>query len=78
LLTRKRFSKEHTLGLLRHIKLDIASGSSIEKAVRTVSISEATYYKSNGNVGLLEKGTVAEVQGNGKRECLVEAYRSRP
>jgi len=44
-MTRKRFSEEHILGLLRHIELDLASGSSVETAVRKVAISDAKYYK---------------------------------
>ena len=44
-MSRKRFSEEHILGLLRHIELDLASGPSVETTVRKVGISEATYYK---------------------------------
>ncbi len=44
-MTRKRFSEEATLDLLRQIDLDLASGSTVETAIRSAGISEATYYK---------------------------------
>ena len=44
-MSRKRFSEEHILGLLRHIELGLASGSFVETAVRKVGIRKATYYK---------------------------------
>ena len=43
-MTRKRFSEEDILGILRQIELDLASGSTVDTAIRTVGISEATYY----------------------------------
>ena len=44
-MTRKRFSEKSALNLLRQIDLDLASGSAVERAIRTAGISEATYYK---------------------------------
>ena len=44
-MTRKRFSEEDILGILRQIDLDLASGGTVETAVRSAGISDATYYK---------------------------------
>ena len=44
-MTRKRFSEEDILGILRHIDLDLASGGTVETTVRSAGISDATYYK---------------------------------
>ena len=44
-MTRKRFSEEAILGILRQIELDLAGGGAVEMAIRTASISDATYYK---------------------------------
>ena len=41
-MTRKRFSEETALDLLRQIDLDLASGSTVERAIRTAGLSEAT------------------------------------
>ena len=41
-MTRKRFSEEAALDLLRQIDLDLASGSPVETAISTAGISEAT------------------------------------
>ena len=41
-MTRKRFSEEAALDLLRQIDLDLALGSKVETANRTAGISEAT------------------------------------
>ena len=42
-MTRKRFSEEDILGILRQVELDLAGGSTVELAIRTAGISEATY-----------------------------------
>jgi len=44
-MTRKRFSEEDILGILRQIELELSSGSTVELAIRTAGISDATYYK---------------------------------
>ena len=44
-MTQKRFSEEDILGILRQIELDLASGVTVETAIRTIGISDATYYK---------------------------------
>ena len=41
-MTRKRFSEEDILGILRQIELDLAGGCNVEIAVRTAGISDAT------------------------------------
>ena len=45
MISRNRFSEEDILGILRQIELDLASGGTVEAAIRTAGISEATYYK---------------------------------
>ena len=44
-MTRKRFSEEDILGILRQIELDLAGGGTVETAIRSAGISDATYYK---------------------------------
>jgi len=44
-MTRKRFSEEDILNILRQIELDLAAGGTVEVAIRTAGISDATYYK---------------------------------
>ncbi len=44
-MPRKRFSEEEILGILRQNELDLAEDSTVEIAIRTASISDATYYK---------------------------------
>ncbi len=44
-LTRKRFSEEAILNILRQVELDLAAGSTVASAIRTAGISDATYYK---------------------------------
>ena len=43
-MTRKRFSEEDISGILRRVDLDLASGGTVETAVRSAGISDATYY----------------------------------
>jgi transposase-like protein len=44
-MTRKRFSEEDALNVLRQVELELASGNSVESACRAAGISDATYYK---------------------------------
>ena len=44
-MTRKRFSEEDILNILRQIELDLAADGTVEAAIRTAGISDATYYK---------------------------------
>jgi len=43
-MARKRHSDEDILKLLREIELNLASGSDVPAACRSVGISDATYY----------------------------------
>ena len=48
-MTRKRFSEEDILRILRQIELELASGSgvTVETAIRTIGISDATMINGN-------------------------------
>ncbi len=59
-MTRKRFSEEDILGILRQIELDLAGGSNVEMAVRTAGISDATYYKWRKTYGGMGKSKLHE------------------
>ena len=71
-MTRKRFSEENIMGILRQIDLDLASGGAIETAVRFAGISDATYYEWRKMQGGLE-ASVADFEGYGEGECPIEA-----
>ena len=59
-MTRKRFSEEDILSVLRQIELDLSGGSSVELAVRTAGISDATYYKWRKLYGGIGKSKLHE------------------
>jgi putative transposase len=59
-MTRKRFSKEDILGILRQIELNLAGGSAVELAIRTAGISDATYYKWRKLYGGMGKSKLHE------------------
>ena len=61
-MTRKRFTEEAALDLLRQIDLDLASGSTVEMAIRTAGISEATYYKWRKHYGGMGKSQLRELR----------------
>ena len=61
-MTRKRFTEEAALDLLRQIDLDLASGSTVEMAIRTAGISEATYYKWRKHYGGVGKSQLRELR----------------
>jgi len=44
-MTRKRFSEEDILRILRQIELELARSVTVETAIRTIGISDVTYYK---------------------------------
>ena len=59
-MTRKRFSEEEILNVLRQVELDLAGGSTVEAAIRTAGISEATYYKWRKMYGGVGKSKLHE------------------
>ena len=46
-MTRKRFSEEDILRILRQIELELARSVTIETAIRTIGISDATIINGN-------------------------------
>ena len=71
-MIRKRFSGEDILGLLRQIELDLASGSSVETAVRTAGISNATYYKWRKLYGGMGKSRLRELKAMEKENTRLK------
>ena len=71
-MARKRFSEEDILGLLRQIELDLASGSSVETAVRTAGISDATYYKWRKVYGGMGKSQLRELKAMEKENARLK------
>ena len=61
-MTRKRFSEEDILGILRQIELDLSGGSAVEMAIRTAGISDATYYKWRKRYGGKGKSKLHELK----------------
>jgi putative transposase len=64
-MTRKRFSEEDILNILRQVELDLATGSTVEAAIRTAGISDATYYKCRkmyGGMGKLKLHEFKEME----------------
>ena len=74
-MTRKRFSEEDILNVLRQIELDLSGGSSVEMAVRTAGISDATYYKWRKLYGGMGKSKLHEFKSlekeNERLKCIV-------
>ena len=59
-MTRKRFSEEDILNILRQVELDLAGGTTVESAIRTAGISDATYYKWRKMYGGVGKAKLHE------------------
>ena len=59
-MARKRFSEEDILGILRQIELGLASGVTVETAIRSAGISDATYYKWRKRYGGMGKSKLHE------------------
>jgi transposase-like protein len=62
-MARKRFSEEDILGLLRQIELELASGSTVPMACRSVGVSNATYYSWRRRYGGMGKSQLQEFKG---------------
>jgi len=61
-MTRKRFSDEDALNVLRQVELELASGNNVESACRTAGISDATYYKWRKHYGGMGKSQLRELK----------------
>ena len=59
-MTRKRFSEEDILHILRQVELDLAGGKTVESAIRIAGVSDATYYKWRKMYGGVGKAKLHE------------------
>ncbi len=71
-MTRKRFSDEDALNLLRQVELELASGNSVESACRAAGISDATYYKWRKLYGGMGKSQLRELKAMEKENARLK------
>ena len=71
-MTRKRFSEEDILGILRQIELELASGGTVETAIRIAGISDATYYKWRKLYGGVVKSKLHEFKALEKENARLK------
>ena len=71
-MTRKRFSEEDILNILRQIELDLAAGGTVEAAIRTAGISDATYYKWRKVYGGMGRSKLHEFKEMGKENARLK------
>ena len=58
----KRHSDEDILELLREIELNLANGSDVQSACRSVGVSDATYYNWRKRFGGMGKSQLSELR----------------
>ena len=61
-MSRKRYSDEDILKLLREIELKLASGSDVPTACRSVGISDGTYYTWRKRFGGMGRSQLSELK----------------
>ena len=71
-MTRKRFSDEDALNILRQVELELASGNSVESACRTAGISDVTYYKWRKLYGGMGKSQLRELKAMEKENARLK------
>ena len=71
-MTRKRFSEEDILEILRQIELELASGGTVETSVRAAGISDATYYKWRKTYGGMGKSKLHEFKSLKKENARLK------
>ena len=60
LMIRKHFSEEDILNILRQVEMDLAGGKTVESAIWTAGVSDATYYKWRKMYGGVGKAKLHE------------------
>jgi len=66
-MARKRYSDEDILKLLREIELNLASGSDVPTACRSVGISDATYYNWRKRFGGMGRSQLKALEKENSR-----------
>ena len=61
-MSRKRYSDEDVLRVLREIEVNLASGCGVEIACRNAGISDATYYKWRKRYGGMGRSQLSELK----------------
>ena len=73
-MTRKRFSEEDILNILRQVELDLAGGKTVETAIRTAGVSDATYYKWRKMYGGVGKAKLYEFKEMEKENFMAPDF----
>ena len=71
-MARKRHSDEDVLKLLREIEVNLASGSDVPSACRSVGISDATYYNWRKRFGGMGKSQLSELRSLEKENARLK------
>ena len=71
-MARKRYSDEDILKLLREIELNLASGSDVPTACRSVGISDGTYYNWRRRFGGMGRSQLSELKALGKENTRLK------
>ena len=61
-MSRKRYSDEDVINLLRQIELSLSSGSDVQTACRSAGVSDATYYKWRKRYGGMGRSQLSELK----------------
>jgi len=71
-MSRKRYSDEDVLKLLREIEVHLASGLDVVSACRSVGISDATYYKWRKRYGGMGRSQLSELRALAKENSRLK------
>ena len=71
-MSRKRYSDEDILKLLREIELKLAAGRDVTSACRSVGISDATYYNWRKRFGGMGRSQLSELKSLEKENARLK------
>jgi len=71
-MARKRHSDEDILKVLREIELQLANGSDVRTACRSVGVSDATYYSWRKRFGGMGKSQLSELRSLEKENARLK------
>ena len=68
-MARKRHKPEEIVAKLRQVDVLIAQGTPVADAIRSIGVTEVTYYRLAAGVWGTEIGPGEAAEGAGDREC---------
>lgn len=73
-MSRKRFTMEQIIGLLREVDVKVSQGKNVGQICREIGITEQTYYRWRKEYGGMKTAQVKRLKDDDVLDCLTDLF----